>query len=399
MRSLVVLAAIVAVVASTDVALDGGKQLHIAIVSIPCYGHVLPLKAVGEQLLLRGHRVSLFTEHESWCDSVVGTNVSQTGVVPFNCEVMPSSATFGPKTWMAMSRESDMGQTFLTTFEEMTSHQREQLAIYVQRVGRLHSDQPIDLIMTDLSTFVGSDVAAKFDLPKVSMLPLLMHMVVGPATWLPSLGTSFPVEMKFVQRLINFLIKLLTPIHGFWMLDRLNEVRATQGIVPYRGMMDVVGAYSIVMAPTVWGYDIPQPLCPNIRPLGVVTAIHGHSHMEKELKSFLESDRCRTHGAVYVNFGTLAWVNDKLFEAIRTVLLGRNSQSIAAVKNLCVVWKVSETDRLDELRGELTPSAGANSLPITTDRFFVTKRFASTRDHGPPKHSCIRHTLRRHVAG
>ena len=383
MRASLVALALVAstVFAAGEVALDGGKRLHVAIMSIPCYGHVLPLKAVGEQLLLRGHRVSMFSEHASWCESIAGTNASQPGVSGFNCEVMPSSSTFGPAVWKKMSKEADMGQTFLTTFEEMTLHQREQLAVYVERFSALHKEHPVDVVLQDLSTFVAADVATKFDLPRVSMLPLVMHMVAGPATWLPSLGTAFPANMNFAQRFINFLIKLLTPIHGFWMLDRLNAVRSTQGIAPYRSMLDVVGAYGPVMAPTVWGYDIPQPLCPNIRPLGIVTALHGHSHIEDGLKAFLESEQCATHGAVYVNFGTLAWVNDRLFEVLERVLLAKVGHN-GRVANLCVVWKVTEADRRATLRKELsnvdrTAEEEATATDaIVTKRFYVTKRFS-----------------------
>jgi hypothetical protein len=181
------------------------------------------------------------------------------------------------------------------------------------------------------------------------VFPLTMHMAIGSSTYLPSLGTEFPRRMSFSQRLWNFWLKIFVSGLSQVLLAEMNTAHALHDIPPMRSAGELAGFDGLIFAPTIWGHDIPQPLCPNIVPLGAFSPSVEHHPIEPELLEFL--DQC-PQGAVYVNFGTLAVVGDSMFTRVKEALYRLP---------LCVVWKVAE----DHRRAQLPADA----------RFFISKRF------------------------
>lgn len=332
------------------------RPLRVAVVAIPLYGHYMPLKAVAENLMRLGHNATVFVENPAWCHTSAEEVPGELG-----CVVMPRSNTWDKSVFEQVSADDDLGKSFQVMFEQMTKHQRVTLASYMKAFAEQHAAAPFDAVLTDLSTFVGFDLAAHHRLPYVSMFPLTMHMTLG-STWLPSLGTGFPRDMSFPQRMINFIIKLLVPVHGIWMVKALNEVRAAHGIaMPYRNMLDVAGMYGPILAPTVWGYDIPQPLCPNIFPLGTITPSFDFAPLEDDINTMLHRETCMLRGAVYVNFGTLAVVSDRLFAELVTALV--------ELSDYCVVWKVASGSAHETMLNDRIAAYAAQA------RFAVRNRF------------------------
>ena len=326
-------------------------RMHVGVVSIPLYGHFMPLKAAGEALLAKGHAVTLFVENPSWCISALPQQ--------FACVTIPKSNTFTPEFFVNMSAHPKVGDSFLQIFEEMFRHHSEQLGLLVDIVSKIHESTPFSLMLVDLSSFVGYGVADKLHLPYASMFPLTMHMVVGPATYLPAIGTSLPSNGRMTtgQRLLNYLLKVAIVAKSGDILGEVNAVRARHGVEPMKHAMQLAGMEGLIFSPTIWGYDIPQPLCPNIFGVGVLSPTHDHTPLERELNEFLAT--CSS--TIYVNFGTLAVLHDRTFKALFDGLL---------LTEFCIVWKIRESARMDSVREEIA-RRGASG------RFYLSFRFAN----------------------
>merc|ERR1719456_596636 len=148
---------------------------------------------------------------------------------------------------------------------------------------------PPTVVFGDASTFVSFSVAAKFNLPRIQMFPLVLRLTIGPAAWLPGLGQGLPREMTTAMRLNTAILDMLTSVVvTLYLLPTLNAQRAAFGIRPFKNMVELAGGYDITLAPTIWPYDIPQPLCPNVRALGTLVPDHGVEPLESDLRDFLD---------------------------------------------------------------------------------------------------------------
>lgn len=308
------------------------EPFHVVVLSIPLYGHFLPLKSVVEQLHERGHTVSLVTESEPWCASEASTR--------WRCVPVRKSGTFPRKIFEGVSLMPSYTDSFQVMFDEMLRHHEVALDDLLSVVGKLKNETALKtVLLVDMGTFVGHSIATKLSLPIVYIFPLItLHWAGGPYTWLPTLGTGFPRDLSFLQRWATYLLRSLVPlIQGTALVGQLNARRARSGIQPIENIAALSGMDSMVLVPTMWSYDIAQPLCPNVVPVGVLRTRHQASSnvdaLESELLSFLET--CANVGAVYINFGTLAIVAQQLKVHIREAI---------ERAGVCAVWKLSVDD-------------------------------------------------------
>jgi UDP:flavonoid glycosyltransferase YjiC (YdhE family) len=313
------------------------RRHHVVLVTIPLYGHFMPMKAIAEALLERGHAVTILTEKESWCETPLKQK--------FGCVKLPPSGAFPPEMLQFVSGLDDIGESFLHLFDQILNHQQAQLGNILAAVTALNASsdpaQRPTAVLTDASTLAGYDVAAKFNLPYAVSFPMVLRLPLSPDPSLPSVGLGYPRDMTFGQRLFNYFIGLVVPFKMLTFYYAANAVRAKHGVPPYKNILDVQGLYAPIFAPTVWPYDIPQPLCPNIFPLGTYLPAHTHIAMEADLQSMLESEHCKQHGAVYVNFGTLSTISPRLLKELLTAFTAEDFQQ-------CIVWKPN-SEYMDEV--------------------------------------------------
>lgn len=337
-------------------------KMHVGVLTIPLYGHFMPLKAAGEGLLVRGHSVTLFVENAAWCVTALKQQ--------FGCVVIPTSNRFASDFFVNMSAHPDLGSSFTDLFKEMFLHHEQQLGPLISIVGDIHHRTPFSLFLVDLSTFVGQGIADKFNVPYASMFPLTMHMTVGPASFLPSIGTGFPANgrMPITQRLANYLLKLAVAASSSTVLAEINPVRLAAGIPAMKHSMQVAGLEGLIFSPTIWGYDIAQPLCPNIFGVGILSPTHSHTPMEASLEEFLAKCASKGRRAVYVNFGTLAVLNNETFAALFAGL---------RMTAHCIVWKISESHRMEIVQSALREQTPSQNLLAMQERFYIVSRFAN----------------------
>eukprot|EP00759_Apiculatamorpha_spiralis_P028479 PhF_6_TR31102/c0_g1_i1/m.45495/K00699/UGT; glucuronosyltransferase len=301
---------------------------RIAVISIPLYGHFGPLKAVGEQLSLMGHTVELLVPKKSWCSSTKAVEKN------FICVPFSTFDTFPVEFWDKVSAVPSAGDSFPMLFEEMLNHHEKSIQAYLNHFADHHKE--IDLFLIDSATFVGHAVATKYQKPYVSMYPFTLALQVGMATWLPAMGSGYGLKMSVSQRYYNHLHKFATMLIGPLIVIRLNKVRAEYGIAPYVSPIEPSGLFSTMLAPTIYGYDIPQAVCPNVYPLGAILPLREEEVLEDEVKAFLS--RCLDQGraVVYVNMGTLSQLQTNQKK------LYRDTFTQDPTWNVCVLWKTED---------------------------------------------------------
>jgi UDP:flavonoid glycosyltransferase YjiC (YdhE family) len=334
-------------------------SMHVLVVSIPAYGHFMPVKAIAEELLLRGHRLTIFIEDVRWCETPVAT------VGQFNCVAVPPSGTFERAFFVNMSKALNCGDSFNDLFKEMFRHHSTQLPVYLEAAQRIHRDDPFHVVLMDLSTILGLGLSAALNIPHVSVFPLSMQMSIGTSAALPALGTELPGDgsMNLYQRAKNHLTKVLVGAISPLILKELNDAREESRVRPLNNALELAGLNGLIFAPTVWGYDIPQPLCPNIIALGAFSPYVSEEGMEPELLAFLTTCAETGRPVGYVNFGTLSVVSEFTFVHVYVALVQ------AVTRGMCIVWKIPEHQRRDDVEVML------NNPQNLRKYFFLSARF------------------------
>ncbi|ORC86330.1 UDP-glucoronosyl and UDP-glucosyl transferase [Trypanosoma theileri] len=308
------------------------SPLHVAIVSIPLHGHFKPLQIIGEEFTRRGHRVTYFIENQNWCKKLVQIKDM------VKCIVLPSYNVFSENFFRNLSQLDNTLASLPELFVEISRHHELHLGDYLTAVKEVHAAHPLSMIISDVSTFVGGSVATALSIPSVTFLPLTTMIPLGVSSQIPIMGTGWPARMNEWQRMANFGIKALLAIVPD-KLDSVNTVRSLYGIKPIKDGFELGGWYDTIMAPTLWGFDIPHEVCPNFHPLGLLSFHEARtSPMEKELAVFL--DKCQV-GSIYVNFGTLVELSPFLGERI-----------VKALRQLpyCIVWKLKDSEKQSILK-------------------------------------------------
>ncbi|KAH9597948.1 UDP-glucuronosyl/UDP-glucosyltransferase [Trypanosoma melophagium] len=308
------------------------SPLHIAIVSIPLHGHFKPLQIIGEEFTRRRHRVTYFIENPKWCKTLHHTQDM------VDCVVLPSYDVFSENFFRNLSQLKSNLASFTEIFVEIYRHHELHLGDYLSAVKKVHATHPLSMILSDLSTLVGGSVATALNIPSVNLLPLTTLIPLGVSSQIPLMGTGWPARMNKWQRMDNFGLKVLLTILPD-KIDRVNTFRSFYGIKPVKEGFELGGFREIIIAPTLWGFDIPHEVCPNFHPLGLLSFRDTHTPpVEKELAAFLNN--CQV-GSIYINFGTLAelspFQHEKIAKALRQL-------------PYCIVWKLKDSKNQNVLK-------------------------------------------------
>lgn len=372
---------------------SAAPRLHVALTSIPLWGHFKPLWVIAEELAHRGHAVTCVVEKVQWCDTVLrhsrhrrpitlanstltpvteATRVNieaaastgreseaPNGVLDVWCVVIPScTAAFSADTFAAVtSEQTSMLFSFQTLFNDMLQYYESTLPDLMRATNSIHARHRVTTMLCDLATYACAAVGRMLDVSVVQVLPLTTQLTVGVQALLPAVGTGFPRHMSVSQRFFNWAFKHAATLASAGAVKRINAVRTANAIPPLRDAYDAAGMYGPVVTFTLWGLDIAQPLCPNVHPVGPLNtrderAPYNRDDLPRDLADFLDS--C-PRGVVYVNWGTLAAPDANVVRRLHNALL--------AVEPLCVVWKH---------RGGTPPARAGEPLPSSPARMYIT---------------------------
>eukprot|EP01062_Namystynia_karyoxenos_P077716 TRINITY_DN7874_c0_g1_i1.p1 TRINITY_DN7874_c0_g1~~TRINITY_DN7874_c0_g1_i1.p1 ORF type:complete len:579 (+),score=137.77 TRINITY_DN7874_c0_g1_i1:76-1737(+) len=331
---------------------DGAR---IGFVALPELGHFKPLKFIGKELAARGHDVEYFMLQRfaelTRCrviDAPPGMKSQDTGSLTYHegAGVLPC-VVYGDVGMVRMLEDSELLAevtrmpalaSFAVVEEHLHQFHEQSLPLLVSSLQRRAAvGKAPDILVVDTGIYAGFSAADKLGIPAVGVWPLTLSVPLMTQDWMPHLGTAFPREMSTVQRLGNFLLRRLAVLTHRRTADRINEVRRANGVRE-------VDPYDTwyrrpLLTPGLFGLDVAQPLCPNVRPVGFLIDIpagNSSSPFPAEFAAWVE--RCTERGLplVYMNMGTAAVLTP---EMVRHMLGFANSGE------QCVVWKLGKAQQ------------------------------------------------------
>lgn len=340
-------------------------KLHFAVISIPLWGHLQSLLAIAEELAHRGHHITVFVERSEWCARLPAGRGLR-----IDCVGMPAHPDLFTATSLSeMSRASSILGTFAMLFADMFAHHRETLPEYIDAVAAVQAVSPITTFLCDSTTFACASVARLLDVPVVHTLPFTLQLNVGRglAGYLPGIGTGFPRHMSLPQRMANFGLKFVAAAANSIVVANLNRVRRTWGVPLVCNGFDACGLYDTIITPSLWGLDIPQPLCPNVHPVGALLQRQDRLPalqtpvVDTALRTFL--DECE-QGVLYVNFGSLSVPTPEMYLRL-----------VTGLRRLpfCIALKMNNASQ-KQLRSDLAATEQSDVL----ERVFLSNWFDSS---------------------
>ncbi|TYZ64314.1 hypothetical protein PybrP1_007531 [[Pythium] brassicae (nom. inval.)] len=341
-----------------NVSRTAAAEQHVLFASVAIKGHALPLLRVAGAMQARGFRVS-FATHES------GKEWAAAHGVPFlSAGAFPVSADDLRAKLKAMTRDASTFRGILTMVSD----------IYVAAARPMYDallpqlrECPPDLIVLDVATLGAQDLAHKLGVPYVVNSPSVLFDLGSTPSYVPAWGTGYSVHMSLWQRCMNLLFPRLLSVALTPPFMQLNKVRWELELPPYRSQHDVFKGARVLLN-TAFGLEHAQPLSPLVHAVGPILPLPEQAnasrrhHAGSSLRSWLDaapsgdsSSSSGGGGVVYLNLGTLAYIDAWQAQALLDGLLARLDEPPVRV-----LW-VLPTDQRSVLPADLPPTLKVKS--------------------------------------
>uniref|UniRef100_A0A7S1PNL2 Glucuronosyltransferase n=1 Tax=Neobodo designis TaxID=312471 RepID=A0A7S1PNL2_NEODS len=336
MRAAAVAVALIAVIAA-----PAANALHAGFLAMPELGHLYPLAAVAHAFvgLSEDNRVTMLTYSLGMkdCQRAIA------GAPRVECQPFTDHGfdDFDEKFF-----EDFVTKPALETLGFIGEKGVElQINVSDAVVAAFKKEPRYDVILADFAHVEVAIMAAEVtETPLAVLWPLVLQLpAVARDPRIPQLGLALSIDMPWWQQMLNFAFSRLGTVMMWKKSAPFEALRAKLGLpasnilAPYRN--------HLVITPSVFGLDIPQPLCPNVVPAGMLQPPTAHAAdvtIDADWQQWL--DGCaKLGGIVYANMGSLgrlppSWV--AMFDAAL-----RNT-SRAAGGRRCVLWKLQERQQV-----------------------------------------------------
>jgi len=264
--------------------------------SIPLIGHINPLIPQAEELVRRGWRVALASTRE-----VRGHIERQARGVEF-VDLGP----MGPLAEQLQRTEVEgaLDPSYTRGTARMTANFVELWPIMYDALSEAITARRPDVVVANIMTFAGMDVADREQIPLVINNPYLLAVlpapVLPPADDLPFYLSAKSVhDIRLADRIKNRLLRMAASrALNLTLGKRLNALRITRGRLPvdlYTVLKD-----QLIITNSCFGLEYSRPLPPLVHALGPM--IPDPEPLPVEYKEWFESGP----PVVYANLGTLA---------------------------------------------------------------------------------------------
>lgn len=327
------------------------RQKHVVFVSIAIKGHALPLLHVASEMTRRGYRVS-FATHESGRDWVQahGVRFLSVGAFPISADDLRSKLR-------AMTRDSSNFRGILTMFSDVFVAAARPM--YDTLLPQLQQS-PLrpDLVVTDIASIGAQELAQTLGVPFVINSPSILFDLGDAPSYIPAWGTGFSIHMSLWNRCLNILFPRLLSVALTPPFMQLNKMRWELQLKPYRSQHELFKNARVLLN-TAFGLDHPQPLSPLVEPIGPLLPVLNHTitthSISPALKNWINqaspASSSTGGGVIYLNLGTMAYIDSWQAEAIIEGLVMRGEDPAA----FRVLW-VLPTDQRNVLPNDLRPS-------------------------------------------
>ena len=320
---------------------DGGRvgrpSLSILLTTLPIPGHVTPAAALGEELVRRGHNVTL-------CTTVMeGNNIAQRKAKEAGMNFMSA----GPD-YITNAEYQNLSKFITGTWTEYLEMMKK--AIYVipewqNRIGK-HLDKsgmkPFDMIIgTEFMAHMTTCISRKWNTPAVVLSAMLQfhphHLPPWPFPVIMtkkrggSLRTSD--NLSFLQRLGFSIVKPLATLTWRFMTQYLLSYFEFECPVTRSYAEFFPGIYAPQIVPTVIGFEYPRSSSPLTHYVGAILS-KKPQNMSTELETWLDSKPERS--VVFVSMGSVAQLSTEHGKAIVNAI---------QVTGHSAIWSLRESNR------------------------------------------------------
>jgi len=326
---------------------------HVGIVTLPEFGHFMPPKSVAEYIAANhpNVRITVYTnDHKAWNFTKYACN---NGHAPWKC-VCFANVDASEYVESDFLEKISMSENTIEIFQEVQKHVHkfhQNTASLLEKA--MIKDKP-DILLVDVGMYSGLTMAHRLGIPVVLIYPLTLWVPFQIHTsFAPSIGlamTANSLRESFWRRYFNHLYAhVLLPLGQYYEVTKI--MQETNPLYPSNGAL---WNNQVIVTPSIFGLDFPQPLCPNIRPVGFL--LPTSDLLEAPSESAFPF-RLKTKSLLYINMGSVGKLSERavvqIYEAVR-ILLAEDGEEWS------VVWKY---------RG---PHLSNFSIE-RTDRFYLTE--------------------------
>lgn len=333
------------------------KQKHVVFVSIAIKGHAQPLLRIASEMRARGYRVS-FATHESGKDWALSHDVPFISAGPF-----PISADDLRTKLKAMTRDSSTFRGILTMVNDI--YVAAARPMFDALLPQLRASPP-DLVVLDIATIGAQDLVHALEVPYIVNSPSIMFDLGTTPSYIPAWGTGYSIHMSLWHRCMNILFPRLLSVALTPPFMQLNKVRWELALTPYRSQHDVFKGARVILN-TAFGLEHAQPLSPLITAVGPILPLRDAAANATKalgtLATWLDA-AAPSGGVVYLNLGTLAYIDAWQAQALIDGLVLRASEDEPALR---VLW-VLPTDQRSVLPTDVPPTLKVKSPSGVSNR-------------------------------
>ena len=239
-----------------------GIQQRVLLVSVGLRGHAIPLIRLADQLSIMPGLNVTFATHEvglPWLRA--GTNEQlvrsySLGALPFLPDELESKLEL-------IAQEQSVIKNIISLFTDV--YARMMLPTFRLLLPIAQAETP-DLIVVDMGTLGGAEVAQKLRIPYIYNNPTLMFRLEEASrssseAYFPAWGSGLHVGMSLWDRCMNVLFPRLLSVALTPTLMNVNKIRAQVGLEPHRTQHEVFSKV-LVLVNTALGFEYAHRASP-----------------------------------------------------------------------------------------------------------------------------------------
>ena len=303
------------------------RRLSVLMLSLPFAGHFSPLVALGEELVRRGHNVTLCTtvdKHEQWPDRLK-KRAERAGI-----NFVSTSSGAGELVSLVLRRPKEFGLSMIREVIKVIAEISHEIAETVDSSAIKDWDV---IIANDFLFPLLACIHWKWKITSISLSTALQFQPHTLPQWsFPILlGTARSDNLSFSDRLMFGLMSSLTATLYDQVLVRgiRSRLEDTCAGISLSYMYTAPGVYLPQIVPTVVGFEFPRTISPLTEYVGPILS-KSPEPLDNDLKTWLDG---RGKGSViYISMGSLVPVSNKTGRAIALGISGTKYSAIWSLR-------------------------------------------------------------------
>ena len=320
---------------------------NILLISDNTFGHMAPLLSVGEELIQRGHNVSILIIVYEAEQEKVRNHVKNYGIYLWNV-----SSEDLPELNMSQISQN-ISRAFFQTMAALGKYGADFAMIMAKHMNRSLSAGDWDAVLgSDFMQPLTACLSSTHDVPFI----LIGHNSVSsfhlsPSWPWPSLMQGAVSDnMGFLDRVMSVPASLLTQAFSYIMFYHpINSLNEYCPAISLSGAVSAVGIHYPTIIPSVMGFEYPLTISPLVEHVGPLVPKH-RAPLEGNLKEWLENKPDKS--VVYISMGSMFSLDENS---------GRAFLNGVMQTNLSILWSLRKSNQ-DILKG----------LTIDPDRVLIS---------------------------